>query len=84
MSRLTIDVTESQHQALKATAALQGKTIKEYALGLLFPSAFDEEQALEALKVLLSHRMAEAQRGDVVDRSITEVAGEVLAAGRPV
>ena len=29
MSRLTIDVTEQQHQALKAMAALQGKTIKQ-------------------------------------------------------
>ena len=29
MSRLTIDITEQQHQALKAMAALQGKTIKQ-------------------------------------------------------
>ncbi|WP_210417050.1 hypothetical protein [Brenneria corticis] len=29
MSRLTIDLTEHQHQSLKALAALQGKTIKQ-------------------------------------------------------
>ncbi|EOV8088369.1 hypothetical protein ABN078_03465 [Providencia huaxiensis] len=32
MSRLTIDITEQQHQSLKALAALQGKTIKQYTL----------------------------------------------------
>ncbi|MBA4207724.1 MAG: antitoxin, partial [Polymorphum sp.] len=32
MSRLTIDLTDKQHQSLKALAALQGKTIKQYAL----------------------------------------------------
>ncbi len=36
MSRLTIDITVQQHQALKAMAALQGKTIKEYAIERLF------------------------------------------------
>ena len=38
MSRLTIDVTDQQHQALKAMAALEGKTIKQYAIERLFPS----------------------------------------------
>ena len=38
MSRLTIDITEQQHKTLKAMAALQGKTIKEYALERLFPA----------------------------------------------
>ncbi|WP_247648063.1 hypothetical protein [Pannonibacter phragmitetus] len=37
MSRLTIDLTDKQHQSLKALAALQGKTIKQYALERLFP-----------------------------------------------
>ncbi|QDQ29189.1 antitoxin [Chitinimonas arctica] len=82
-SLLTIDVTEQQHQALKAAAALQGKTIKQYAVERLFPSVSDENQALDDLKALLSRRMAEAQRGDVTDRSITEVADEVLSARGP-
>jgi hypothetical protein len=79
MSRLTIDVTEQQHQALKAAAALQGKTIKQYALERLFLSTSDENQALDDLKALLSRRMAEAMHGDVIDRSITDIASEVLA-----
>ena len=32
MSRLTIDITDQQHQSIKAMAALQGKSIKEYAI----------------------------------------------------
>lgn len=83
MSRLTIDVTEQQHQALKAMAALQGKTIKQYALERLFPGASEEERALQDLQALLSQRLAEAQRGEVIDRSIMDVADEVLNQGGP-
>ena len=74
MSRLTIDVTEQQHQALKAMAALEGKTIKQYALERLFPKAAGEEQALYELKALLNERLAQADRGDVEGDTITEVA----------
>ena len=37
MSRLTIDISDQQHQNLKALAALQGKTIRQYTLERLFP-----------------------------------------------
>lgn len=85
MSRLTIDVTDQQHQTLKAMAALQGKTIKEYAIGKLFPPASDEEHALKELKALLEQRIAESQVGGVVNLGLTEIAEEALdsrAAGR--
>ncbi len=83
MSRLTIDVTDQQHQSLKALAALQGKTIKQYAIEKLFPSPSDEEQALAELKVLLQQRIDEADRGMVDPRSFTEIATAVLGAGAP-
>jgi hypothetical protein len=76
MSRLTIDITEQQHQALKASAALQGKTIKDYALERLFPAPGTEEQALEDLKALLQQRVAEAQRGELSSKSITQISRE--------
>ena len=81
MSRLTIDITEQQHQSIKAMAALQGKSIKEYAVERLFPQASGEEQALSELKQLLEQRMAEASRGEVSTKSITEVAEEAIRAG---
>ncbi len=81
MSRLTIEVTEQQHQSIKALAALQGKTIKEYALQRLFGSTPDETQALQDLKTLLASRIAEGLRGEVSELSITEIAEQVLQSG---
>ncbi len=81
MSRLTIDVTDQQHQSLKALAALQGKTIKQYALERLFPASSDEERALEDLKSLLHQRIIEAQNGELDTRSMTEIADTVLGTG---
>jgi len=37
MSRLTIDISPEQHKSLKALAALEGKTIRQYTLERLFP-----------------------------------------------
>jgi uncharacterized protein (DUF1778 family) len=73
MSRLTIDVTDQQHQALKAMAALEGKSIKQYAIERLFPSAPDEERAMLELKGLLLARLAEAERGEVVEMSAMDI-----------
>ena len=78
MSRLTIDVTDQQHQTLKALAALEGKTIKQYAIEKLFPPHADEEQALAELKALLRQRIAEAERGEVDQRSFAEIAAAAL------
>ncbi len=81
MSRLTIDITEQQHKALKATAALQGKTIKEYALEKLFPPAPDEEQAWADLKTLVERRIAESSAGAVSCKTFDETVDEELRAG---
>lgn len=82
MSRLTIDMTDRQHQSLKALAALQGKTIKQYALERLFPGDTDAEQAWQELKTLLETRIDEGQAGKVSARSIGEILDEELTAGR--
>jgi hypothetical protein len=76
MSRLTIDVTEQQHQALKAFAALEGKSIKQYALERLFPS--DEQQAMQELKVLLQSRLAAAEGNTASPLSAADIANETL------
>lgn len=76
MSRLTIDVTQQQHQALKALAALEGKSIKQYALERLFPS--DEQQALQELKALLQSRLASAEQGEMAAQSAVDIADQTL------
>jgi uncharacterized protein (DUF1778 family) len=79
MGRLTIDITDQQHQALKAMAALAGKSIKQFTLERLFPSG-TEDQAAQELKVLLAERVAEAHRGEYAEGSISEIAGKALRA----
>jgi hypothetical protein len=82
MSRLTIDLTDKQHQSIKAMAALQGKSIKQFAVERLFSELPDEERAFGELKTLLQQRMAESARGDVLAQSVTEIALEAMKAGR--
>lgn len=81
MSRLTIEVTDQQHQSLKAMAALQGKTIKEYALERLFPGKAGEDNAMAELRALLAQRLAESAEGGVVDRSFIDIADDVIRVG---
>lgn len=81
MSRLTIDVTDQQHQALKALAAMQGKTIKQYALERLFPGDTAADQAWQALATLLDGRISEGLAGQVSARSVAEILDEELADG---
>lgn len=76
MSRLTIDITDQQHQSLKALAAVQGKTIKQYALERLFPA--DGEQAWQELKSLIGTRISEGLAGKVSAKSVGEILDEEL------
>ena len=81
MSRLTIDISDQQHQSLKAMAALQGKTIRQYALERLFPDDADGEKAWQELKTLLGARIDESLAGKVSGKRIGEVLDEELANG---
>lgn len=82
MSRLTIDVSDEQHQTLKAMAALQGKTIKQYALERLFPASTDEAKAIAELRSILGQRIAESVLDDVDRRTLLEIAEAELISGR--
>ncbi|MDO8843109.1 MAG: antitoxin [Methylicorpusculum sp.] len=82
MSRLTIEITEQQHQSIKALAALQGISIKEYAMQRLLPLTDDEEKAIQELEAFLKPRIEAAERGDVVSTSVITIFEEALAAPR--
>ena len=79
MSRLTIDISEQQHQSLKALAALQGKTIKQYAIERLFPGNVDNDQAWQELRGVLTARINDGLAGKVSDRSIGDILDEELS-----
>lgn len=78
MSRLTIDITDQQHQSLKALAALEGKTIKQYALERLFPGDVDADQAWQELKTLLGNRINDGLAGKVSTKTVGEILDEEL------
>lgn len=79
MSRLTIDISEQQHQSLKALAALQGKTIKQYAIERLFPGNVDNDPAWQELKGVLTARINDGLAGKVSARSIDDILDEELS-----
>lgn len=76
MSRLTIDITDQQHQSLKALAALQGKTIKQYALERLFPHSPETDQNWHELKAVIQRRIEEGLAGKVSTKSVQDVLEE--------
>lgn len=78
MSRLTIDMTDQQHQSLKALAALQGKTIKQYALERLFPADATGDQAWRELKALLGQRISDGLAGKVSSKTIGQIVDDEL------
>jgi hypothetical protein len=80
LSRLTIDITEQQHKALKAMAALEGKTIRQFALEKLSPPAADEDRAWAELKALIERRIEEGAAGAVSSKTFDEIVEEELAA----
>ena len=80
MSRLTIDMTEQQHQTLKAMAALEGKTIKQFTLERLFETKKVDRNSLDDIRALLAERVAQAQRGEINQSSISEIAEQTIRA----
>ncbi len=81
MSRLTIDITDQQHQSLKALAALQGKTIKQYALERLFSNHIDADKAWDELRCLIERRIQDGLAGHVSTKSIGEIVDEEMTKG---
>ena len=79
MSRLSIDLTPEQHQKIKAVAALQGKSIKEYVLAQILPTSSDENMALNELEMLLDKRIKSAKAGEFSKKSVEEIFQEVYS-----
>ncbi len=79
MSRLSIDLTPEQHQKIKAVAALQGKSIKEYVLAQILPTSSDADLALNELETLLDERIKSARTGKISKKSVEEIFQEVYS-----
>ncbi len=82
MRRLSIEVTPEQHQRLKAVAALQGKTIKDYVLERALPpfpdmGSMSDEEAIAKLEDYLKPRIESARKGEFASRSVEEIFEDV-------
>lgn len=74
--RLSIEISPEQHQRLKASAALQGKSIKDYVLDRTLPD-LDEQSALHELESFLKARIEAADKGKFSTKSIDDIFNEV-------
>ena len=75
MSRISIDVTPEEHQRLKALAALQGKSIKEFVLASTLGAQSGSAAAkdLAELEALLDQRLGEARAKGASTKTVTDV-----------
>ena len=74
--RLSIEISPEEHQQLKAAAALQGKSIKDYVLERTLPDA-QEKAALQKLESFLKPRIDTAMNGKHSSLSVDDIFDEV-------
>lgn len=74
--RLSIEVTKDQHQQLKAAAALQGKSIKNYVLERTLPKV-DEQAALNELELFLKPRIEVVSDNQLSEQSVEDIFDDV-------
>ncbi len=74
--RLSIEISPEEHQQLKAAAALQGKSIKDYVLERTLPDS-QEKAALQKLESFLKPRIDAAMSGERSSLSVDDIFDEV-------
>ena len=79
MSRLTIDLTDEQHKHLKAVAALEGKSIRQFATERLFPVKDDLDEDWERFKEFMNARIDQASEGKISNRTFDEIVDTAFA-----
>lgn len=81
MSRLSIELTSEQHKHVKAVAALEGKSIKEYVLSRVLPPHNEEylttDKALAELEAFLKPRVEEVEAGKIINQSVESIFKQV-------
>lgn len=84
MSRLSIELSAEQHQKIKALAALQGQSIKDFVLSKLFNAySEDEKTATAELEALLLARITPAKNSSVSSKTIQQITDDVLKVDKP-
>lgn len=79
MSRLVLDVSSEEHQIIKALAATEGKSMKDFMLARILPSTDDGEAAAwEELKTILASRLQSVTQKGTSKKSISDLTEETL------
>ena len=78
MSRLSIEISPKQHQHIKALAAMEGQSIKEFVMSKLFSSVANEDESYEEFKTFLHERIDQARNGNFSKKSATQIANDAL------
>lgn len=81
VSRLSIEVTPEQHQLLKAMAALQGKSIKDFILDKVLPQQAEEQPqnySVKQLETLLQQRLTSAHNSNFSEQSVMDIFGQAI------
>ncbi|WP_290537982.1 DUF1778 domain-containing protein [Alcanivorax sp.] len=76
--RLSIELTPEQHQLLKVSATLEGKSLKAYVLERVLGNASEQEQSLAALETFLKTRLQSGRAGSRVSSNVDELVNQVL------
>ena len=81
MPSLSIDITPEEHQKLKAIAALNGESIKDFVLKRALGDApalddMDEDEAVAALADFLKPRIEQARGGELSTKSMADIRRE--------
>lgn len=72
MTRLSIDITQEQHQRLKVIAVLNNMSIKDYVI----EQTLGKDQGDDNIKTLADHlkpRLARAKRGDALPYAMDDI-----------
>ena len=83
MPRLSIDISSEEHRQLKAIAALNGQSIKDYVVTRTLhgddQSDDTADEALNELRALLENRLTEVKAGKVKTVTAAQI-GEMARA----
>lgn len=75
MSRISIDLSPQEHKKLKALAAIQGKSIKDFVIEctLGMNGEDNSKTALAELELLLDERIRAARNGAISRRTVGSI-----------
>jgi len=73
MTRLTIDVSGEEKQQIKALAALQGKTLKDYVLDRVLPNTNETKE----INTLLLQSITENDYSDWTDGDLQDIRQQI-------